>query len=66
MRTILVDLPYKIKGFALRVEDEIIIVLNAHLSREANQQTYLHELKHISHNDLNESCDVNFIEFLRH
>lgn len=66
MRTILMDLPPKIKGFVSKVDDEVIIVLNSRLSHEANQETYKHELEHIANNDFTNHCEVNVIECIRH
>lgn len=66
MRIILMDLPPKIKGFVSRVDDEETIVLNSRLSREANQETFKHELEHIAGNDFYRNCDVNITECIRH
>lgn len=66
MRTILMDLPPRIKGFVSRVDGEEVIVLNSRLTHEANEQTYIHELRHIAGDDLDRPCDVNVIEMIRH
>lgn len=66
MRTILMDLPHRIKGFVSQVDGETVIILNSRLSREANQLTYLHELEHLAHKDFTNHCDVNVIECIRH
>lgn len=66
MRTILIDLPPSIKGFVSKVDDEEVIILNSRLSRETNEKTYLHELKHIAERDLDQPCEVNVIEMIRH
>ena len=66
MRTILLDLPPSVKGFTTETEDENIIVLNSRLSYEQNKETYIHELKHISYQDLRRICDVGLLEAERH
>ena len=66
--TIYLDLPYKIKGFAVHnsCEDFYTIVLNSRLSYAQNLKTYIHELKHIENNDFYSSLDVNTLETLAH
>ena len=67
MRTLLIDLPYHVKGFIhVSLDGEETIVLNSRLTHEANEETYIHELKHIAGDDLNRQCDVNLIECIRH
>lgn len=46
-RVILYPLPYKVKGFICADADGTeTYVLNARLTREANQENMLHEIKH--------------------
>lgn len=53
IRTLLIDLPTKVKGFVyMDSSNNPVIVLNSRLPREINQLTYLHELKHIIRGDL--------------
>jgi len=50
---VLVDLPTSIRGFCYHDDDgEDYIVLNARLTREANQATYVHERNHILRGDM--------------
>ncbi|MBR0358175.1 MAG: ImmA/IrrE family metallo-endopeptidase [Selenomonadaceae bacterium] len=63
----IIDLPYDIHGLTTIADDgSYIILLNARDSRERNRQSYLHELKHIEHNDLYcfEASDA--VEYDRH
>lgn len=66
--TIYLNLPYKIKGFAVynTCEDFYTIVLNSRLSYTQNLSTYMHELKHIENNDFYNTLDVNTLETLAH
>ena len=67
MRTILIPMPYGIKGFIKADEDGYeTIVLNSKLNLETNRETFLHELKHSTHGDLSNECCVDEIEILRH
>ena len=66
MRTVLMNLPFHIKGFVTEFEGETIIFLNSRLTREANTNTFLHELEHINHHDLDNDIQVDLIEYLRH
>ena len=53
MRTILIPMPYGIKGFIKADEDGYeTIVLNSKLNLETNRETFLHEIKHSTHGDL--------------
>ena len=61
MEVRLIDLPPRVKGFVTQKDGEPVIVLNAHLNREQNLKTYLHELKHIRNGDF-EKIDVDQIE----
>lgn len=68
MRTVLIDLPLKCKGYIY--EDcstgEQCCVLNARLNHESNINTYKHELKHVKNGDLHCSEDVNKVEMCCH
>ena len=58
---VLIDLPVNIHGFVCLGSDyEPIIIINSRLSREQQQKTYRHELKHIK---LNELYDINYHEY---
>lgn len=66
-RVVLYSLPPKVKGFIVADENgDTTIVLNSALTHEANEETYLHELKHIKNNDLYNEGDVQDIESERH
>lgn len=66
--TIYLNLPCKIKGFAVynSCEDYYTIVLNSRLSYAQNIKTYWHELKHIKNNDFFSNLTVNELETLAH
>ena len=66
MNTILYPLPAGVKSFVCETEGETTILLNANLTREQNQISYLHELAHIENSDLRSSLPVNALEELRH
>lgn len=68
MRTILIDLPLKCRGYVYEdmVTGEKCCVLNARLTHEANIETYEHESEHVKNNDMERHADVNVIETLRH
>lgn len=64
---VLYPLPYKVKGFICSDADgNETYVLNARLTREANQQTMLHEIRHSANGDLECDCCVNELEAKRH
>lgn len=58
----LINLPCSIKGFTLKMNDVYTIVLNARLSRETNQQSLEHELKHITEGHLDREINVQEVE----
>ena len=66
--TIYLNLPCKIKGFAVynSIEDFYTIVLNSRLSHAQNIKTYIHELEHISNGDFNSNLSVGTLETLAH
>lgn len=66
--TIFLNLPNKIRGFAVynTCEDFYTIVLNSRLSYAQNIKTYFHELEHITNNDFYSTLDVNTLESLAH
>ena len=67
MRTILIPMPYNVKGFIKADEDGYeTIVLNSKLNLETNRETFLHEIRHSTHGDLSNECWVDEIEILRH
>ena len=68
MRTILIDMPVKIRGYIYEdvATGERVCVLNARLTHEANQHTYEHECYHSDHGDLNSNEDINIIEARAH
>ena len=57
----LLDLPTSVRGFCYHDNDgNQYIVLNARLTREANQKTYDHERQHILRGDM---YDPNYQEY---
>lgn len=68
MRTILTDMPVKIRGYIYEdvATGERVCVLNARLTHEANQQTYEHECYHVEHGDIESKEDINAIEVRAH
>lgn len=67
-QTIYLNLPSKIRGFAVynTCEDFYTIVLNSRLSYAQNIKTYFHELEHIKNDDFYSNLTVNEIETLAH
>ncbi len=58
---ILKDLPPSVRGFVFHDDDgRPVIILNSRLTREANGQSYLHELRHIERGDLD---NLDFHEY---
>ncbi len=68
MRTILIDLPPKCRGYIYDdvATGERVCVLNARLSHEANQQTYQHECSHVANGDLEIKEDIDVMELKAH
>lgn len=64
MRTVLVDLPLKCRGYIYEdvATGDKCCVLNARLSNESNRKTYEHELRHDKNNDLDSNLDINTLE----
>lgn len=60
------DLPCTIHGLVREnVDDSYTIILNSRDTRERNLQTYIHELNHLLHGDL-EKIDVQAVEAEAH
>lgn len=68
MRCILCNLPCDVRGFVMEDKEtlEPVCVLNARLTHEANQKTFLHEAEHINQNDLDREDSADVIEEKRH
>lgn len=68
MRTILIDLPLKCRGYIYEdVETgEKVCVLNARLNHESNLKTYEHECRHMENNDFESQESINVIEARAH
>lgn len=68
MRTILLDLPLKCRGYIYEdVESgEKLCVLNSRLTYENNQKTYEHESRHLINEDFDSYEDINTIENRAH
>lgn len=66
-KVMLYPLPHKIRGFICADnEGGELFVLNSRLTREANQQTMLHELEHTANGDIYRECNVGILEKERH
>lgn len=68
MRCVLCNLPCDVRGFVMEDKEtlEPVCVLNARLTHEANQKTFLHEAEHINKNDLDREDSADVIEEKRH
>ena len=68
MRTILLDLPQKCRGYIYEdVESgEKLCVLNSRLTYENNQKTNEHEARHLINEDFDSYEDINTIENRTH
>ena len=68
MRCVLYNLPCDVRGFVMEDNEtlEPVCVLNARLTHEANQKTFLHEAEHINQNDLDREDSADVIEEKRH
>jgi hypothetical protein len=68
MRTILLDLPLKCKGYIYEdmATGEKCCILNSRYSHEANQKTYKHETEHAKNKDLEKDINVSVTEAKRH
>ena len=65
MRTVLYDLPPRVRAFCLEDGDgEQTVVLNSRLSWENNKKSLEHELTHTD--DFIPGTDVKILEFIRH
>jgi len=66
VRTVLMDLPIKIKGFVIKKDDYYTICLNQNLSYNQNMKSYKHELDHIVRGDFDMDMTADQIEILAH
>ena len=68
MRTILIDLPLKCRGYIYEdcATGERCCVLNARLNHETNVKSYEHELRHLENNDFYCCDSADEIEYNRH
>ena len=68
MRVFLCQLPLDCKGYIIKdpyTGDESM-VLNSQYSYEQNRKTYMHEMLHHQHGDLDSDVAVGEIESVRH
>ena len=65
IRVILRDMPMSVKGFTVLKDGYFTIVINANLSREAQERTYRHEMSHIQSGDFEKEC-ADMIELQSH
>ena len=57
----LMDLPTSVRGYCYHDDDgEEYIILNARLTREANQKSFRHEMEHIERGDM---YDMDYHEY---
>ena len=64
-RTILYNLPPTVRALCSEdVNGEQLIILNARLTREANSESFEHELRHKK--DFSHSQNVDFLECKKH
>lgn len=67
IQTVLLDLPTTVKGFSKSNSDmTYTIVLNARLTREQQEETYRHELEHITKDDFYSGDSADMVEKDRH
>lgn len=67
IQTVLLDLPTTVKGFSKSNSDmTYTIVINARLTREQQEETYRHELEHITKDDFYSCDNADNIECERH
>lgn len=65
--TVYKDMPARIKSMVL--PDGIgnyTIILNSRLTREQNQESYMHEIEHIEYGDYDTVKNVDILEAYRH
>lgn len=65
MTVLLMDMPPTIHGFIKETDGYYTIVINSRLSRDMQQQCFLHELEHLENNDF-EKDNADEIERMRH
>jgi len=59
----LINLPTGVHGLVMYDEDgEPVIIVNARLTREANQHTFLHEKEHINRGDMD---NPDYMEYMK-
>lgn len=62
-----VDLPASIHGLTVKnSDDSYTILINYHLSHEAQRAAYDHEMEHINNHDFDNVYDINDLEWCRH
>ena len=66
IRTIYANLPNTIGGYTIVTDDFYTIVINQNLNYEKNQESYLHELNHITNGDFDKKSSVGLIEIQAH
>lgn len=70
VRTIYMNMPPSVKGMLVKMfddgEDYYTVVINPMYNIEQQRDAYEHEMKHIQYKDLDDYCDADTIEALRH
>ncbi len=65
--TIFKDLPTQIKALTVKDRDGgYTVIVNSRLNYEQQQQSFLHELRHIINCDLEKDCSIDELEFELH
>lgn len=65
--TVMIDLPFTVKGFTICNDGCYTIFLNKNLNHEQNKESYLHEMRHIINGDFDKKeCNANMIELIAH
>lgn len=63
----LVKLPYKVKGFTRKNQDDsYTVIINESLCQEKQKQTFLHEVSHIDSDDFYSDEYVDDVEIGKH
>ena len=70
-KVILCDLPSHVRGMVVKTfdngEDFFTVCLNSRLSREEQQEVFLHEMEHLGAYDFDKlDMSVDTIEYIRH
>ena len=62
IRTYLLPMPMRIKGYTVLMDGFYTIVINSNMSEDARLQAYRHEIRHIKRDDLRKDDSADHIE----